>query len=116
MPWQRLCWWAVTMGNVSIAVPGHAVLLADVLQLCTELLGVPAGSLEASQNFFEHGGNSLKALQLCVQLEHRHPPLWGEAGIDLTLIVATASFTDFVSALLASARQASLPCASEGEL
>lgn len=116
MPLQRLCWWVVTMGNVSIMVPGHAVLLADVLQLCSELLGVPAGSLEASQNFFERGGNSLKALQLCVQLEHRHPHLSGEAGIDLTLIVATASFADFVNELLASARQASAPCVSEGEL
>lgn len=95
-------------------LPEHVQLLADVLHLCTELLALPSGTLSAQHNFFEQGGNSLKALQLCALLEQRYPELAGESGIELTRVATSADLHSFAGALLDDSRQ--VKAMTEGEL
>ncbi|KAF0864518.1 phosphopantetheine-binding protein [Pseudomonas sp. LD120] len=91
-------------------------VMNDVLGLCARLLKVTQEQLHAGQNFFALGGSSLQALQLCALLEQRHPQLCGEDGIDLTLIVGTATLGEFVDALLQGAVGRPVGAISEGEL
>lgn len=102
--------------NSATRVPLRAQLMNDVLGLCAGLLKVAQGELNAGQNFFAIGGSSLQALQLCALLEQRHPSLCGEDGIDLTLIVGTATLGEFVDALLRTATSSRAGAVSEGEL
>ncbi|KPA92128.1 MULTISPECIES: acyl carrier protein [Pseudomonas] len=95
-------------------LPEHVQLLADVLRLCAELLAVPSETLSAQHNFFELGGNSLKALQLCALLEQRYPQLAGESGIELTRVTSSADLHSFAGALLDDSRQ--FRGMTEGEL
>ncbi|WP_265533858.1 phosphopantetheine-binding protein [Pseudomonas saponiphila] len=96
--------------------PLQARLLDDVLGLCAQLLKLAPHQLDGAANFFACGGNSLQALQLCALLEQRHPQLWGEDGIDLTLIVGTASLGEFVTGLLRAAHSEPRASMLEGEL
>ncbi|CRI58568.1 acyl carrier protein [Pseudomonas sp. CCOS 191] len=95
-------------------LPEHLQLLADVLRMCTELLTLPCGVLSAQDNFFEVGGNSLKALQLCALLEQRYPQLARGTGIELTRISTSTDLHSFADALLNDSRQ--VKAMTEGEL
>ncbi|AXK57078.1 acyl carrier protein [Pseudomonas protegens] len=115
MPWPPRHWWEPAMCSAT-AVPLQTQVMDDVLGLCARLLKVAQEQLHAGQNFFAIGGSSLQALQLCALLEQLHPQLCGEDGIDLTLIVGTATLGEFVAAVLqgAAGRRAGAIC--EGEL
>lgn len=104
------------MTSATSTGPLQARLLDDVLGLCAQLLKLAPHQLSGAANFFACGGSSLQALQLSALLEQRHPQLWGQDGIDLTLIVGTASLGEFVTALLRSADSEPQAPMLEGEL
>ncbi|PUA43244.1 hypothetical protein C5U62_21650 [Pseudomonas protegens] len=116
MYWRPGRCWEPSMTSATSTGPLQARLLDDVLGLCAQLLKLAPHQLSGAANFFACGGSSLQALQLCALLEQRHPQLWGQAGIDLTLIVGTASLGEFVTALLRSADSEPQAPMLEGEL
>jgi acyl carrier protein len=61
-----------------VYVPPATGLEENVVQICTEVLGLPAGRIGMRDNFFALGGHSLLATQLIARLRE-------EYGIEVSL-------------------------------
>ncbi|WP_020405417.1 acyl carrier protein [Hahella ganghwensis] len=67
---------------------------------CASLLDMDKARITPDSNFFNLGGNSAKALQLCVMIEQDFPDLFGDEGIDLSEIARQPDMQRFVEALV----------------
>lgn len=88
-------------------------LYQQVAERCATLLSMDSSNITPDSNFFNLGGNSASALQLCVLIEDDFPELFGEEGIDLSQIARQPDLRHFVEALLSNKESAQV---HEGEL
>lgn len=77
----------------------YELLFAEVAKLSSAVLDLDANQVAPNSNFFELGGDSVKAMQLCALIEHGFPDLFGADGIDLSQIVRQPDMGRFVAAL-----------------
>jgi hypothetical protein len=78
----------------------YDVLFSQISEHCAQLLAIDTAQVTGVSNFFELGGNSVKALQFCLNLEAALPQLFETDGIDLSLIASQPNMQCFVNALL----------------
>ncbi|WP_328547212.1 non-ribosomal peptide synthetase [Streptomyces platensis] len=82
----------VTRAGRSHREPPTDALEAEVLRVCTDVLGVAPDALGATDNFFDHGGHSLAAMRVAARL-----------GVALRDVVARPTARDLAGVLRAAA-------------
>lgn len=81
----------------------YQTLFESIAQECSGLLNISAEHISGDSNFFNLGGSSVTALQLCTQIECKFPELFDDEGIDISKIATEPNLKYFTLALLEKA-------------